>query len=725
MATQSLPQQSGKVAPPASDETPPGSAHRRAAAANELETCLLDYAQYLGRPLSLSLLRSGLPEGIENADESHLDDLALTAGLQINRVDHAATHLEEGDLPALIFDDDGRPAIVLELMPDGEAEVLEPGEAPRPLKLDEQPFYLEAQYFYTINADVERLDRRWGWFWRPIAQNKWAYGQVALAALVTNILAISTGIFTMVVYDRVLPNGATESLVALTIGVSIALFFDWLVKTLRGQFLDGAGARVDIQVGQRLFDQLLALDLSERRDSVGGLSSVMREFENLRDFFTSATLTALIDLPFIFFFLFVIYLIGGPLAFIPLVLVPLVIIVALVTQPFMNRLAAEDFEEGKNKQGVLIETISGLETLKTTNASREMRRRWREAAGRQANSSIKNRILGQVAINVSALAQQVSHVGIVAYGAILVSSGQLTMGGIIASVILSGRCMAPLAQLVGVMSRMVQARTSFKALDEFMSRPLDRPLSNKWLAREELDGGVEFRGVGFTYPGAQAPVLRDVSFSIEPGEKIALLGKIGSGKSTLSRLLLGLYHPQQGSVMVDGTEVRQIDPFDLRHNMAIVMQESWLFSGTIRENIAAGAEQPNDEAILEAAKKAGVHDFLADHPQGYDLPISERGDGLSGGQKQAIAIARALVADPAILILDEPTSMMDMSAEAKFVQRLKEATQDKTLIIITHRTALLELVDRVVVLDQGRVVADGPKSILKQGAGRQQSGASQ
>jgi len=211
-------------------------------------------------------------------------------------------------------------------------------------------------------------------------------------------------------------------------------------------------------------------------------------------------------------------------------------------------------------------------------------------------------------------------------------------------------------------------------------------------------------------------VLRDVSFKVDAGEKVALLGKIGSGKSTLSRLLLGLYHPQQGAVMVDGTEVRQIDPFDLRHNMAIVMQESWLFSGTVRENIAAGADQPSDEAILDAAKKAGVHDFLGDHPQGYDLQISERGEGLSGGQKQAIAIARALVADPAILILDEPTSMMDMSAEARFVQRLKEITRDKTLIIITHRTALLELVDRVVVLDQGKVVADGPKSILKQGA---------
>ena len=636
--------------------------------------------------------------------------------MQVRRVDHRASHMEEGDLPALVIGDDGRPAIILEFLEDGEAEIIEPGRRPERFVLKEQPFYHEARGFYSIDPDVSRLNKRWGWFWRPLAQNKWAYGQVVIAALMTNLLAVSTSIFTMVVYDRVLPNGATESLVALTIGVSIALIFDWIIKTLRGHFLDGAGSRADIQIGQRLFDHLLAIDLSSKRDSVGGLSSVMREFENLRDFLASASLIALIDLPFVLLFIAVIYMIGGPVAIIPAVLVPLVIIVGVIVQPFLNQLAAEDFEEGKQKQSVLVETISGLETLKVSTASREMRRRWRDALTRQANSSIKTRILGQVVVNFSAFAQQVAQVGVVTYGAILVSQGQLTMGGLIASVILAGRCMAPLGQVAHVMSRIVQAKTAFRALDEFMRRPLDRPLSNKWLTRDHLDGEVEFRGVGFTYPDSQTPVLRDVSFHIQPGEKVALLGKIGSGKSTLSRLMLGLYHPQQGSVMIDGTEVRQIDPFDLRNNMAIVMQESWLFSGTIRENIAAGAEQPSDEVVLDAAKKAGVHDFLADHPQGYDLKISERGEGLSGGQKQAIAIARALVADPAVLILDEPTSMMDMSAEARFVERLNAVAADKTLIIITHRTALLELADRVVVLDQGRVAADGPKSILKKGA---------
>ncbi|PZA00654.1 type I secretion system permease/ATPase [Gammaproteobacteria bacterium 2W06] len=710
MATRALPDNEQAQA------EPQAASARRRAPPSPLESCLLEFAQHLGRPLSLSLLRSGLPQDVEQADETHLHDIALTAGMQVRRVDHRASHMEEGDLPALVIGDDGRPVIILEFLEDGEAEIIEPGRRPERFVLKEQPFYHEARGFYSIDPDVSRLNRRWGWFWRPLAQNKWAYGQVVIAALMTNLLAVSTSIFTMVVYDRVLPNGATESLVALTIGVSIALIFDWIIKTLRGHFLDGAGSRADIQIGQRLFDHLLAIDLSSKRDSVGGLSSVMREFENLRDFLASASLIALIDLPFVLLFIAVIYMIGGPVAIIPAVLVPLVIIVGVIVQPFLNQLAAEDFEEGKQKQSVLVETISGLETLKVSTASREMRRRWRDALTRQANSSIKTRILGQVVVNFSAFAQQVAQVGVVTYGAILVSQGQLTMGGLIASVILAGRCMAPLGQVAHVMSRIVQAKTAFRALDEFMRRPLDRPLSNKWLTRDHLDGEVEFRGVGFTYPDSQTSVLRDVSFHIQAGEKVALLGKIGSGKSTLSRLMLGLYHPQQGSVMIDGTEVRQIDPFDLRNNMAIVMQESWLFSGTIRENIAAGAEQPSDEAVLDAAKKAGVHDFLADHPQGYDLKISERGEGLSGGQKQAIAIARALVADPAVLILDEPTSMMDMSAEARFVERLKAVAADKTLIIITHRTALLELADRVVVLDQGRVAADGPKSILKKGA---------
>jgi len=710
MATRALPDTEQ-----ARDE-PQSAEGRRRAPPSPLESCLLEFAQHLGRPLSLSLLRSGLPQDVEQADESHLHDIALTAGMQVRRIEHRASHMEEGDLPALVIGDDGRPSIIVEFLEDGEAEIIEPGRRPERLVLKEQPFYHDAHGFYSIDPDVSRLNKRWGWFWRPLAQNKWAYGQVVIAALMTNLLAVSTSIFTMVVYDRVLPNGATESLVALTIGVSIALIFDWIIKTLRGHFLDGAGSRADIQIGQRLFDHLLAIDLSSKRDSVGGLSSVMREFENLRDFLASASLIALIDLPFVLLFIAVIYMIGGPVAIVPAVLVPLVIIVGVIVQPFLNQLAAEDFEEGKQKQSVLVETISGLETLKVSTASREMRRRWRDALTRQANSSIKTRILGQVVVNFSAFAQQVAQVGVVTYGAILVSQGQLTMGGLIASVILAGRCMAPLGQVAHVMSRIVQAKTAFRALDEFMRRPLDRPLSNKWLTRDHLEGEVEFRGVGFTYPDSQTPVLRDVSFHIKPGEKVALLGKIGSGKSTLSRLMLGLYHPHQGSVMIDGTEVRQIDPFDLRNNMAIVMQESWLFSGTIRENIAAGAEQPSDEAVLDAAKKAGVHDFLADHPQGYDLKISERGEGLSGGQKQGIAIARALVADPAVLILDEPTSMMDMSAEARFVERLKAVAADKTLIIITHRTALLELADRVVVLDQGRVAADGPKSILKKGA---------
>ncbi len=695
---------------------PDNQTGRTKAPASPLEACLLEFAQQIGRPLSLSLLRSGLPQDVEQADESHLHDIALTAGMQVTYIEHPAHAIEDSDLPVLVFAPDGKPSIILELSENGEAEVIEPGQRPQTLVLDEQPFFLEGRGFYAIDPDLARLNKRWGWFWRPLAANKWAYGQVVVAALLTNLLAVSTSIFTMVVYDRVLPNGATESLVALTIGVSIALLFDWIVKTLRGHFLDGAGSRADIRIGQRLFDQLLAIDLSAKRDTVGGLTSVMREFENLRDFLASATLIALIDLPFVLLFIGVIYAIGGPVAIIPAILVPLVILVGLLVQPFLNQLAAEDFEEGKQKQSVLVETISGLETLKVSTAAREMRRRWRDALTRQASSSIKTRMLGQIVVNFSALSQQIAQVGVVTYGAVLVSQGGLTMGGLIASVILAGRCMAPLGQVAHVMSRMVQAKTSFRALDEFMRRPLDRPPSAKWLSREHLDGDVEFRGVGFTYPGSQIPVLNNVSFKIKAGEKVALLGKIGSGKSTLSRLLLGLYHPQQGAVMVDGTEVRQIDPFDLRHNTAIVMQESWLFSGTIRENIAAGAEQPSDDEVLEAAKQAGVHDFLADHPQGYDLKISERGEGLSGGQKQAIAIARALVANPSVLILDEPTSMMDMAAEGRFVQRLKESTQDKTLIIITHRTALLELADRVVVLDQGQVVADGPKSILKQKA---------
>lgn len=550
----------------------------------------------------------------------------------------------------------------------------------------------------------------------------WAYTQVILAAMLANFLSLSTSLFIMVVYDRVLPNEAIESLIALTIGVGIALLFDFLIKSLRAGFIDRAGQRADMVMGRRIFDQILDLQLRARKGSTGAMASTLREFETLRDFFTSATLVAVVDLPFIILFIGVIYMIGGPLAIVPAIAVPFVLIVGIAVQPVLSRLAEKSFADGQSKQGVLVETLSGLETIKASGAQRRMRARWEEAIARQSDHGLKSRAVTQFAINATAFAQQGAQVMIVFYGVFLITAGEVSMGALIAAVILTGRTLAPLAQLAQTLTRFNQARTSYRSLDALMRSDSERPEGKGWIARPRLEGEIRFDDVSFAYPDQNVDALRNISFTIKPGEKVAVLGRIGSGKSTVARLMLGLYEPRAGSVLVDGIDIRQIDPGDLRRNMGSVLQDVWLFSGTVRENIAIGAPRPRDHDILEAARIAGVEDFVKRHPSGYDMMLAERGEGLSGGQKQAITLARALVGRPPMMLMDEPTSSMDVQNEAAVIQRLKEEMADRTLVIVTHRTSLLELVDRVIVIDQGSVVADGPKSILNR-AGAGASGA--
>jgi ATP-binding cassette subfamily C protein LapB len=516
----------------------------------------------------------------------------------------------------------------------------------------------------------------------------------------------------MVVYDRVLPNEAVESLVALTIGVGIALFFDFLIKSLRSGFVDRAGQRADVVMGRLIFDNLLDMQMRAKKGSTGALASTLREFESLRDFFTSATLVAVVDLPFIFLFLGVIYMIGGSLALVPALCIPIVLLVGIGVQPLLSRLSDFSSKDGQSKQSILVETLSGLETIKAVGAARQMRARWEEAVERQADHGVRSRAISQFALNITAFVQQGAQVMIVFYGVFLIMDGQVSMGALIGSVMLTGRCLAPLAQLVQTLTRLNQARTSFKSLNALMKSESERPIGRSWLSRPRLEGEITFSDVHFSYPDAVDETLKGLSFHIKKGERVAILGKIGCGKSTVARLILGLYEPKAGAVLIDGTDIRQIDPGDIRRNIGSVLQDVWLFSGTIRDNISIGTMRPQDNDILVASKIAGVDTFVSKHPSGYDMILAERGEGLSGGQRQAITLARALIGRPPILLMDEPTSSMDVQNEAEVISRLSAHIGDRTLVIITHRTSLLELVDRVIVIDQGKVVADGPKSIL-------------
>jgi len=684
-----------------------------------LEACLLHAAVVLDRPMTLAALQAVQTGSEDSLSIRDAIVAAERAGIQAGFGRRKLKDFDKTLVPTILILEEGRAVVLEEVLSADEFAIHDPAFGEGTGRISREKLeQVYSGYALLLRAEhreeiaLNRTGRQGHWFWSALSENRWAYTQVILAAMLANFLSLSTSLFIMVVYDRVLPNEAIESLIALTIGVGIALIFDFLIKSLRAGFIDRAGQRADMVMGRRIFDQILDMQLRSRKGSTGAMASTLREFETLRDFFTSATLVAVVDLPFIVLFIGVIYLIGGPLAIVPAIAVPFVLIVGIAVQPILARLAEKSFADGQSKQGVLVETLSGLETIKASGAQRRMRARWEEAIARQSDHGLKSRAVTQFAINSTAFAQQAAQVMIVFYGVFLITAGEVSMGALIAAVILTGRTLAPLAQLAQTLTRFNQARTSYRSLDSLMHTESERPEGQGWIARPRLNGEIRFEDVSFAYPDQNVDALRNVSFTIRPGEKVAILGRIGSGKSTVARLMLGLYQPRSGSVLVDGIDIRQIDPGDLRRNMGSVLQDVWLFSGTVRENISIGAARPRDRDVLDAAHIAGVEDFVKRHPAGYDMMLAERGEGLSGGQKQAITLARALVGRPPMMLMDEPTSSMDVQNEAAVIKRLKKEMADRTLVIVTHRTSLLELVDRVIVIDRGTVALDGPKSLL-------------
>lgn len=555
-------------------------------------------------------------------------------------------------------------------------------------------------------SDEQKEARSGHWFFSAFRKSKWLYVQVMIAAMVSNFLSLTTSIFTMTVYDRIIPNGAFESLIALSIGVGIALGFDFVIKSLRARFIDVASRRADLEISRRLFDRILNLTPTEQKQKTGALAGTVRDFETLRDFFNSSTLVVLIDLPFIAFFIYVIYLIAGPLAYVAMVAVPLVIIVGLGIQPFLARITRGTVQSGMNKQAVLVETLSGLETVNATGSGKLMKKRYEDALDSQSESGNRVRVLTNFIVNFAASVQQYAQVAVIFLGVYLIVDGTITQGALIAAVILGGRTMSPLGQLANTMARVNGALVAYRNLSKLVGGKVRQPNDGSSISRTEFKGEIEFKNVSFTFDGANQPTLRNVSLKIPAGQKVAIVGKMGSGKSTLSRLIGGIFEPTEGAILIDGVDVRQIDKSDLRKNVGIMPQESWLFSGSVRENIQVGFNEYSDEHFLEICKVSGVDDFVGSNPQGYDLMVQEKGAGLSGGQKQAINLARSLLHKPAILLLDEPTSSMDQASEKRVVKALSENLEGKTLITVTHRNPILALVDRVLVMENGQIIAD-------------------
>ncbi len=710
----------------------------RMAISDSLVDCLCLMAGYYGRRVSPSSLTAGLPipptgitpalfvRAAERADlqavlaERSLESLAIAPNLPcvLSLEDRQACILwdvqyPEGHLPKK--KEKGAP---IEVHPETRFVVQFPETKDEKQVLSLQQLknlYVGYSFFVRPTA---RSDERAGpaeidsgrdWFWANLKKNRTIYSEVIIAAVIINVIGLASSIFIMNVYDRVVPNSAFETLWALSVGIIVAYIFDFILRNLRAHFLDHAGRKADVKISAALFEQIMGMTMAARPRSAGVLASNMKEFETLRDFFTSATMAALIDLPFIFLYIAVIALVGGPIAFVPLAAIPLVVGMGLYLQKPMQKITKESMHESALKNALLFETIIGLETIKVQAAEGHTQRNWEELTDKASRTAVKSRQLAALAQNWALFIQQLVSVGIVIVGVYLISEGMMTQGGLIACVILSGRAMGPLAQIAGLLTRLNQSKEALVQLDDLMKRPVERPFGKHFVTMPDVRGRVEFREVVFNYPEQTTPSLNNMSFVIEPGDRVGIIGAVGSGKTTIERLLLNLYEPTSGSVQIDGTDVRQIDPGDLRRNLGAVQQSPQLFFGSVRDNITMGHETAPDRAVMKAAELSGVLEFLKDSPTGLDTQVGERGEALSGGQRQAVAIARALLYDPPILVLDEPTASMDPASENRLRKRLGMICQNKTTILITHKGSMLSLVDKLILIDRGKLVAYGPK----------------
>ncbi len=698
------------------------SIHPRDEPDDALLECLAILTRLHGRPVSPDALAAGLPLEDHRLTPSLFVRAAELQGYSARVLKRALRRISNLVLPAVLLLKDGK-ACVLTHLDREKAEIIFPetGLGAKAVPLTE----LGAIYGgYCIFVQPRpRGDARSGeelpsagrwWFWGTLWRFKSYYLETMVAALMINVLGLATALFTMNVYDRVVPNNAEATLWVLAAGVAIAVGFEATARTLRGYLLDIAGKKVDLLLASQLFRQALGMRMEARPPSAGAFASNLREFESLRDFFTSATLTTLTDLPFIFLFTWLIVLIGGPIGLVPLLAIPLLLLAGLLAQIPLANLMQRNLAESSAKHGVLVEAVESVETLKTLSAEGVLQRRWESYTALTAETALRSRFISSLVVNLSLLIQQAVAVLLIIWGVYRISEGLLTIGGLIACTILAGRALAPLSQLAGLLTRYQHARSALLALNRVMDLPTDRPAGRTFLHRPVLKGQVEFNNVCFNYPRTNIAVLQGVSFRIQPGEHVALVGRVGSGKSTTLRLLMGLYQCSSGSVLLDGTDLQQIDPADVRRNIGYVSQDVRLFYGTLRENVILGAPLADDEMIMTATRIAGLDRMVAGHPLGFDLLVGERAESLSGGQKQSVAIARALLASPPVFLLDEPTSSMDHNTEQSFIAHFRTVIKGRTLVLSTHKPAMLGLVDRMIVLEGGKVVADGPRdAVLK------------
>lgn len=630
--------------------------------------CLVELTRIHGAPWTREALAAGLPLESNLLTPSLFSRAAARAGLSARVVRRKIGDIPTRLMPVVLLLENHHAVLLLDRLDDGRFLVRFPegGESAETLSQEE----LEAQYsgvaifvrsrfrFDERTPELGKVRAR-HWFWSVVFDNWRLYRDALLASLLVNIFALVMPLFSMNVYDRVVPNHALETLWVLALGATLILGFDFALRTARGYIIDVASKRVDITLSALIMERVLGIRMAARPVSVGSFAANLRAFESVRDFIASATITSLIDLPFALIFLLVLVWISPWMILPPLFGMALVLLFTALTQTKMHELTEISQRASAQRNATLVESLVGIETIKTMGAEGEMQRRWERATVYLARIGGKLKLLSSSTVNFAAEIQQMVSIIVVITGVYLLVDGKMSMGGIIAASMLSGRAMAPLGQIAGLMMQYQNARTALASIESHMQMPVERPLDSKFLHRESFRGEIEFRNVSFSYPGRDDQALRSISFHIKAGEKVGVIGRIGSGKTTLEKLILGLYQPDDGAVLIDGVDTRQIDPAELRRSIGFVPQDALLFYGTLRENIALGAPFADDRMIVAAAELAGISEFVGAHPRGFDMLIGERGESLSGGQKQAVSIARAALNDPPVMLLDEPTSAMD------------------------------------------------------------------
>ena len=698
-------------------EPGPPTAASGPAGIDVLLECLLAVVRSHGGALTREAAVAGLPMDGEALSPSLLVRAARRAGFSSRVQRQPLGRLNEALLPAIVLLDDDHACVVVArgtetytvIFPELGEAVVEVTRRDLAARYAGTTIYVRPEFRFDARAPQVGKIRGRHWFWGALAENAPLYRDVLLAALMINLFAVALPLFTMNVYDRVVPNNATDTLWMLAAGVLLVVAADASLRTMRGYFVDLAGSRVDVRLSAFIMERVLGLRLEHRPLSAGSFAANLRSFEVVRDFITSATITAFVDLPFALIFLLVIGWIAWPMTLPVIVGAAIVGCYALVVRGRMHALTETTYRASALRNATLVESLVGLEAVKALGAEGVMQKRWEHSAAYLARVGAQLRLLSATTSNGAMWAQQSVNVALIVTGVYLIGENQLTLGGLIACSMLGSRALQPIGQVTALLTQYHNASTALKSLDEILRQPVERPQGSNFVTRRQFDGDIEFRDLSFAYPGQEMPALRNVSLRIKAGEHVAILGRVGSGKTTLQKLILGLYQPTDGALLIDGIDLRQLDPAELRRHVGYVSQDASMFYGSLRENLTIVTRQASDEQVVEAARIGGILDFVNGHPQGFDMMVGERGESLSGGQRQGVALARAVIGRPSILLLDEPTGAMDHSTEEEVKRQLAEFAQGRTLIIVTHRTSLLALATRVVVVDGGRIVADGPK----------------